>query len=241
MQISDCAQKQGVFNMFEKKCSKCGRRIEKDFEFCPYCGFNMKREKDGRDYGILGIDDDNFNLPNTASMPFGLDRVFSSLIKQIDKQFRDLDKEFGKEPKIEKSPLSRGISISISSGTGKNPEIKVRGFGPGFGNSKVQETEEKPIKIKQPEITEEQARKMAKLPRKEAETRIRRLSDKIIYEIELPEIKSLNNVIINKLENSIEIKAFTKKQVYVKLLPVKLQILDYKLEDEKLILELKTN
>ena len=227
--------------MFEKKCNRCGRKIERDFEFCPYCGFNMKREQDERDYGILGIDDDNFNLPNTASMPFGLDRIFSSLIKQIDKQFKDLDKEFGKEPKIDKSAISKGISISISSGTGKKPEIRVRGFGPGFENLKVQETEEKPVKIKQPEITEEQARKMAKLPRKEAETKIRRLSNKIIYEIDLPEIKSLNNVIINKLENSIEIKAFTKKQVYVKLLPIKLQILNYKLEDEKLILELKTN
>ena len=48
----------------------------------------------------------------------------------------------------------------------------------------------------------------------------------------------MKDVIINKLENSIEIKAFTKEKVYVKLLPVNLPVLNYKLKDGKLILEL---
>ena len=138
-----------------------------------------------------------------------------------------------------KIPFSRGISISISISSNRKPEIKVKGFGPGFENLQVQEkAEEKPIKI-MPTITEEKARKYTKLPREEAKTSVRRLSNKLIYEINLPGVNSLNNIIINKLENSIEIKAFSKDKVYVKLIPVNLSILNYKLEKEKLILELK--
>jgi len=224
--------------MFEKTCKKCGRKIKKEFEFCPYCGFNIKRYEDEKNYGLLGKNDE-FNLPNlNIGMPFGLERVFSSLLKQIDFQFKELDKEMGKDFKLEKKlPVkNKGISISISTESGKKPEIRVRGFGPGYENL-ISQVKENPIKA-MPTITEEKARKLAKLPREEAETNVRRLSNKIVYEIELPGVSSLDNIIINKLENSIEIKAFTKDKVYFKLLPVKLPILNYKLEDEKLVLEL---
>jgi len=232
--------------MFEKKCPRCARKISKGYEFCPYCGFNIKKEQDERNFGFLGKNDE-FKLPDlSVGMPFGFNKIFNSLLKQIDSQFKQIDKEMGEEIKIPerkiikgKIPFSRGISISISTSSNRKPEIKVKGFGPGFENLQVQEkAEEKPIKI-MPTITEEKARKYTKLPREEAKTSVRRLSNKLIYEINLPGVNSLNNIIINKLENSIEIKAFSKDKVYVKLIPVNLSILNYKLEKEKLILELK--
>ena len=64
------------------------------------------------------------------------------------------------------------------------------------------------------------------------------MSNKVIYEIELPGVKSTEDVSIIKLENSIEIKAVTKDKSYFKLLPIKLPISGYKVADEKLILEL---
>ena len=227
--------------MFNKKCSRCARKISKEFEFCPYCGFNIKKENNEKNYGFLGKDD-NMGFPD-FQMPFGFNNLFNSLLKQIDKQFQSLDKEIGKEYKEErikvKPVLSRGISISISSCNGKKPEVKVRGFGPSYENLIQQAEQSKEVKIKPQIISEETARKFAKFPRKEAETNVRRMSNKIIYEISLPGVSSLKEIILNKLENSIEIKAFSKDKVYVKLLPVKLPILGYKLEDEKLILELK--
>lgn len=226
--------------MFRKKCHKCGRKISKDFDFCPYCGYNFRGEQEERDFGFLGKNDfiQDFNV----RMPFGFNKLFSSLVKQLDNQFHDLDKELGKPiGEKPKKVISKGFSINISTGTGKKPEIKIRGFGPGFENLRLQEkTKPEGIKrIKQPEISEYKARKLAKLPKEEAETIVRRLSNRIIYEIKLPGVKKIEDVIINQLENSIEIKAFSKDKAYFKLLPINLPILDFKLDKETLILELK--
>jgi hypothetical protein len=243
--------------MFSKKCPKCSRKISKDYDFCPYCGLDFRPDrfrKKQEDFGMLG-DNDFTDFPAQdfgMKMPFGFDGLFNSLLKEVDKQFRQLDKEISEpdqEKKIEKlskMPNANGFSISISSSNGKAPEIKVKTFGPEFRGMEnqfgkaVRTDNEKPIKITN-QISDEQAKNLSKLPKKEAQTRVRRLSNKVIYEFDLPGVKNIKDVVINKLENSIEIKAFSKDTVYVKLIPVNLQILDYKLKDGSLFLELKPN
>jgi len=223
--------------MFRKKCARCNRKINKEYDFCPYCGYNVKKE-DEANYGLLGKSDE-LDFPDIGiRMPLGFDKLFSSLLNQIDKQSRELDREIGKDIKKDKKMKASGISISISTGTGKKPEIRVGGFGPEFKElRKVQE--KRKVRLPKTEISEERARKLAKLPKEEAKTEVRRLSNKIVYEIMLPGVKSLKDIIINQLENSIEIKAFSKNKAYFKLLPLSLPILNYKLNKEKLILELK--
>ena len=222
--------------MFKKKCPRCGKGISRDFEFCPYCGFNIRKEEEERDSGFLGKDD-NIGFPDFRGIPFGFEKIFNNLLKQIDLQFRELDKEFEKNKTIKKPEISRGISISISTASGKKPEIKIRRFGQDYEEKKKKRIQRKPADLLS--ISEEEAKKLAKLPREEAETSVRRLGNKVIYEIDLPGVKSLKNVLINKLENSIEIKAFSKDKVYVKLLPIGLPILNYRLKNGKLILELE--
>jgi hypothetical protein len=222
--------------MFRKTCKNCGKKIAKEHNFCPYCGFDIKKEQEEMDFGLLGKRDMEF--PEMGmKLPLGFNKLFSILLNQIDKQFKELDKEMTKDTK--KKFKTKGISISISTGTGKKPEIKIRGFGPGINIKETMEEEikEKPVKNI---ISAEKAKLLSKLPKQEASTKVRRLSNKIVYEILLPGVKSLRDVIINKLENSIEIKAFSKDKAYFKLLPVNLPILNYKLTKETLILELKT-
>lgn len=228
--------------MFSKKCQRCNRKIKKDFEFCPYCGLDFrgeKRMKKQQDFGMLGSEDSLFNetIPNmNTNLPFGFNGLFNSLLKEVDKQFRELDKEIVNKQTAEKTrriPNSNGISISISTASGKQPEIKVETFGKEF--NKI--NKEKEIRIPKTEITEEQARKVSKLPKKEAETQVRRLSNKVVYEISLPGINNLKDIVINKLENSVEIKAFSEKTAYFKLLPVNLPITNYSLKDSKLTIE----
>lgn len=245
--------------MFWKKtCNKCGKKVERGFSYCPHCGYSIDKEKEERDYGFLGKGDDidifRNSLNNEIKLPLGFNMVFKKLIKGMDKQFRELDKELGKE-KIEKIKprenflRSGGISINISSGEGA-PLIKVKSFGdipefremaaqikPSYKPSYEEEEKDRKTKIKQP-ISEEKAKELAKLPRQEAESKVRRLSGKVIYEIELPGVKNIKDVIVNQLENSIEVKAFAKDKAYFKFLPVSLPLLKYKLEDSKLILEL---
>jgi hypothetical protein len=237
--------------MFGKKsCKRCGKKIDKDFEYCPHCGTSVvDGESDERDYGFLGKDDMNFN---DIKMPLGFNTVFKKLMKEMDKQFRELDKEIGKEKGMNKlnknNPNMKqgGISINISSGAGK-PVIKVKSFGnmPEFRvmenqikqpNKQAKQTKQPVRKV--PQISEEQAKKLAKLPREEASSKVRRLSGKVVYEIDLPDVKEGKDIIINKLENSIEVKAFAKDKAYFKFLPVSLPLVKSRFADGKLILEL---
>ena len=234
---------------WKKTCKRCKRKIEKSFSYCPHCGLPPDKEKEERDYGFLGKKDiDNFNAfnQNEIRLPIGLNTIFRKLIKEMDKQFKELDVGLGKEKirRIDAQPFIKrgGISINISSSAGK-PVIKVRSFGnmPKFKEmeNQIQPTE-KIIKRKSkiPAISEEKAKKLAKLPRQEAESKVRRLSGKVIYEIDLPGVKNVNDIIVNQLENSIEIKAFSKDKTYFKFLPVNLPLLDHKLSKGKLTLEL---
>ncbi len=244
--------------MFGKKtCTRCRKKIDKKFVYCPFCGFyGEDREKEQKDYGFLGKKDvENPDLfeRQEIKLPFGFNMVFNKLMKEMDKQFRELDHEIGKEKEIMKTkrismdktkmPLIRqgGISINISSGAG-TPVIKVRSFGnmPEFKEMghEIKGEKIRKAKIKNPKISEEKAKALAKLPRQEAESRVRRLSGKVIYEIELPDVKDAKDVIVNQLENSIEVKAFSKDKAYFKFLPVSLPLQKYKLEEGKLILEL---
>jgi len=252
--------------MFGKKCARCGSKIGKDFDFCPYCGNNLKGERGyekDEDYGFLGRNDaPDLGFPKiNIRMPSGFNGLFNSLLGEIDRQMKNIDGQIGQragegvkksrpENRTQKpagfGPFAQsgGISISISTASGKNPEIKVKSFGnmPKFREMErelVQTPSRKehlPAGIK---ISEEKAKEIAKMPRQEAETRVRRLSNKIVYEIDLPGVGSLKDIVINKLENSIEIKAFSKDRVLFKLLPANLPIIKHSLKDEKLILELR--
>jgi len=78
-----------------------------------------------------------------------------------------------------------------------------------------------------------------KLPKKDPETHIRRFSDRVIYEIKMPGVKSVDDISITQLENSIEIKATTKTKAYSKIIPINLPIYDYNLSKGLLTLELE--
>ncbi len=219
--------------MLNRKCRRCARKIEKDFDFCPYCGNDFRIEKKAireKDFGFLGKDDLASGQFPSIKMPFGFEGLFNSLMSQIDGQFREIDREIQK-PSIPRKNAN-SISISISSMDGKKPEIKLSTSGPEFKQFK--ETE-----IERPKISDEQAKMLSKLPKKEAETKVRRMSRGIIYEIELPNVKNQKDIIINQLENSVEIKAFSEDTAYFKLLPVNLPIADYRLKDGVLTIEFR--
>ena len=232
--------------MFNKKsCKRCGKKIEKKFSYCPYCGNSINSEKEKQEYGMLGKND-NLDIFNSGmKMPFGINFLFKNLMKEMEKQFKELDGGMGKEKAIKKRDIlptqQQGeISINISSGDG-TPIIRVKSLGdiPEF---KEMEKQLKPAEtkknIRKNQISQEKAQELAKLPRQEAESRVRRLSEKVVYEIELPGVNNLRDVIVNELENSIEIKAFAKDKAYFKFLPIGLPLLKYALKNGKLTLEL---
>ena len=224
--------------MFNKKeCNKCRRKIEEKYSFCPYCGNRFDSNKEnGEDWGMLGKNDFMPSM-NEIKLPMGLNALFNSIMKNLTKEFDEqLNKNyFQGESKQPKNVKRDGISISISTFGNGPPKIKVTQMGE---KPKLQVQEEIKEKIKQDTFTKEKIKKFASMKKEEPKTDVRRFSNKMIYEIEMPGVKSLDDISIIKLESSIEIKAVAKGKSYLKNIPINLPIINYNLSEGKLILEL---
>lgn len=218
----------------KKKCKRCGEKISDSYNFCPYCQTPLKDMFDNEDWGLLGKND--FAEPEEMKLPIGLNTLFNTLVKNLNSQMKELDSKQEQAPKKIVSKKSGGISISISTSGDKPPEIKVRSFGnaPEFSQGS-QRIKEKTEKIKLP-VSD--SKKFVGLPKKEPETMIRRLSNKVVYEIKLPGVKTVKDVSIIQLESSIEIKALADKNVFYKIIPINLPINSYNLSGGILTLEL---
>lgn len=216
----------------KKKCKDCGEKISEEYNFCPYCRSPL--DWANGDFGILGRND--FTGKEEIKLPMGINLLFNSLVKNLNNQFQNLDQETKKsfkEPKVRKG----GISIRIATSGDKPPEINVKSFGnlPEFQEQKEQ-TEKISKNLKG--LPSTNSKKFAGLPKKEPTTEIRRLSNRVVYEIKMPGVKSIKDISIIQLENSIEIKALAKDKVFYKIIPINLPIKDYNLSKGKLVLEL---
>ena len=105
-----------------------------------------------------------------------------------------------------------------------------------FSDNKMQN--QQPIKITNT-ISKEKLKRFSELPKTEPKSKIKRLSNKIIYELIVPGVDNIEDVLINQLENSVEIKALSKDKVYSKNLNINLPILRYHLVKDNLIIEMQ--
>jgi HSP20 family molecular chaperone IbpA len=219
--------------MFDKtKCSHCGKKFEKNFSYCPFCG-NRRNEDDFFQKGLLDALEES---PQMEALPI----MFSKIFNDLERQFKEMDKGM-KFSEAKKMPMSNGISISVNMSDGGKPMIKVKRFGDGKEIAEMpseKSNEQKASKQLKYKLGEKDAEKLSKLPKAEPETTVRRFSDKIVYEINLPGVEK-KNIIVNKLQNSIEVKAFSKDKAFMKLIPVSLPLKKWQVKDGKLIIELK--
>ncbi|MFA5060746.1 MAG: hypothetical protein WC494_00320 [Candidatus Pacearchaeota archaeon] len=201
--------------MFKRKCPSCAKNIERKFRFCPYCGESFKKVREEKDYGLLGREDSPEVFRNEMKLPFGMEKIMDSLVKQLEKQMNEMEKSGN-------GHVPKGFKIKISTG---NPQIKqvVQNKKPLITNN----------------FTEEEIRERIKLPKVEAESKVRRLSDRVIYELSTPGVKSPREVIISKLASGLEIKAYSKEKCYTKFIPMTFEIIQFYIKDEKLMIELK--
>jgi hypothetical protein len=223
--------------MFKKKCTRCKTKIKRGYDFCPSCGNNLKSDHDREDYGILGKND----MIEEGIPIFGgetvMDKMFEGAFKMAEKMLEKQMKNFSEEMQNQAKTMNqRGIPPGMDVQFFVNGKRVFSNQAQGPGNQKIRK--QQPIKIENT-ITEEKAKTIATLPKKEAVSKVRRLSGKIIFELEVPGVKDISDVLINQLENSIEVKAISEKQVYHKTLNINLPILKYGLTEGNLILELQ--
>lgn len=201
--------------MFSKKCPRCKNTIKDSFNYCPICNKNLMSKYDEDDYGFLGKNDfleENMDITDTF-----IDKMFNSAMKMLEKQMRNLNER------------------------NKNyhqPGLNVQFFVNGEKIFPEKSTIKRPIKVEN-NFTKEKLKKLLELPRKEPQSNVKRISGKVIYELSVPGVKTIDNVLINQLENSIEIKALSDNLVYFKNLKVKLPILRCQLINDSLIIEMQ--
>jgi hypothetical protein len=213
-----------MFN--KKKCPNCKSKIESRFDFCPYCGASLANG----DYGLLGKNDFT-SIENELKMPMGLNTIINQMMKSMGKEFEQMNSGVQKGDKSKVEKKDNKISISISTFGGGPPRISVNGMN-----------KEKPKKIvekkKEDTFTKERIKKFSSLEKTEPKADVRRFANKVIYEIEMPDVVDIDDVSILKLENSIEVKAVGKEKAYKKIIPINLPLTNYGLSEGKLILEL---
>lgn len=231
--------------MFSKKCSKCKNKISKGYDFCPYCGNNLSSQNDSEDYGFLGRNDfierEIFPELDNSFMDKMLNNAFKMAEKMLEKQMKSISEEMIENQSRQRMPnnlpnIPGNVDVQFFV-NGKRVFPQIPNQAQQQRQEIQEENQQRPIRIKN-KISEEKAERFSKLPKKEPKSRVRRLSGKVIYELEVPGVKNIEDVLINQLENSIEIKALSKDKVYSKTLNLNLPILRYKLDKDSLFLEL---
>jgi hypothetical protein len=209
--------------MFKKnRCKNCKEKINTKYEFCPYCG--TPANSNNPEWGMLGKNDLTPNKSDPFSMFGGisggmLNKMLGSAMKMLEKEMqKEMQRETNNKPRTNIKLMINGKEINLNNST----------------LEKESQKKEMPTK----KVQQKALKNFTNLKQYEPKTNIRRLSDKVIYEINLPNVKGIEDISINQLENSIEIKAISQDKAYSKLIPISLPIINYNFAKEKLILEL---
>jgi len=207
----------------KERCPNCGEGVSRDWNFCPYCGFSLKR---------------TYKREEEYEKMFGLEEFD----KLIEKELKEFDKLFKMDFKIPRIRLPEGsfsgISITIHEGTGIKPRVEVK----TFGEMKKYEPEiKRKLGIKEGIEEIEEEREVYESPKvtEEPEAKITDLGEKYVIEITLPDVEDEENIKIVPLEQSLEIRARTKDKLYFKLIPLRGRIIKKEFKNGKLVIELE--
>lgn len=203
--------------MFAKKqdCPRCKSSIKADFDFCPHCGCDVRNpEKELEEFGLLGKHQAGAAPLAGGGIGMSLgDKLISSIFNQL---LKSLESQMGAGtlPRAHVRALPHGLRVNIGPPVQKQaPKARVR------------------------KITEDQLKRMSGAPRIEAKSDIRRLSDRVLYDLKAPGIETLEDVFVSKVESGYEVKAIGKNKVYVNSLQVDLPLKGYTLHEKGLTLE----
>jgi len=210
------------------KCPVCGAPVEDDWEFCPKCGANLRSRE---------FFEDVFRKIE-KEMKEEMDNLFNSTFEAID-----ISPFFTRPEK----PKRAGFSIRIVQEGGKKPRIDVKTFGYIKKEDVIKEVNSKfrigipSFKKEKPDRIEEGSLRREPKFTEEPKTYVRRTDEKVIVEIEIPDIKREEDIHIQELENSVEIKAFAGDKAYFKIItkPPQYRLSAKRFENGKLYLEFR--
>lgn len=210
--------------MFKKKtCSNCDEKIKSSYNFCPNCGIQLRETS--KDWGMLGKKE---TKKETELEMFKGGITGGIMNKMLGSALKMLEKEMAKEMN---QPIPKAKMKLIINGKEINPNT----LQPTQENTTQKKENAKMLPI---EFEEENLEKWSKLKKEEPKTTLKRIDDKVQYEMEVPEVTSIKDISIVKLEKGIEIKAIGKEKAYQKTIKIDLPLKKYTLLRGKLTLEL---
>jgi hypothetical protein len=204
-----------IFN--KKSCKNCNDKIKGNPNFCSNCGFPLKDNSNDR--GLLGKNDYTKN-PNQ--------NLFSGLSGGI------MNKMIGSAMKMVEKEIAKNMQGQNNT---PNTKVKLMINGKEINPQKIQKKDPN-IKILPINFSDENLGKWKSLERTEPKSDLKRKENKIEYTIEIPEVNSIKDISIIKLENSIEVRAIGKQKAYFKRIPIDLPLKKYSLMRGILTLEL---
>jgi predicted RNA-binding Zn-ribbon protein involved in translation (DUF1610 family) len=209
----------------EVKCDSCNNYINENYSFCPHCGVSyIDPIEEAREFGMLGKSDENSDVNQLAPTSEGItDKIIGSVMQSI---IKNMVSQIGNSQKKSNIPEIQSFPNGIKIKIGLPTPIK-----------KVQ----KKIVKQAQTLTEEQIEKMSKLPRATAKTNVRRLPDKVLYEISASGILSPEDIFISKTESGYEVKAIGKSKIYTNNLPINLPLKGYSISEKSLLFEFSLN
>jgi len=225
--------------MFSRKtCQRCGKKTSKSNSFCPSCGLPFGKKQRKEELGMLG-ENDSFNQMDAFSNSIFGKLGGGMMNSMLNNAVKMLEKEMQRE-------MQKGTKAQSQNNT---PKTKIRlmingkeiNLGENMAQKREIEKKEKPKQTKFKTFSDEQIKKFSKLTKKEPKTDLKRIADKINYEIEIPGVESFEDISITPLENSIEIKAIGKEKAYSKSIRINLPIISYNFSKGLLVLEFQGN
>ncbi|NCN86498.1 hypothetical protein GW932_01590 [archaeon] len=212
--------------MFNKKiCNNCSEKIKGNPNFCPNCGIQLKDL--GKDWGMLGKKDKqntnqqiNFGGGLTGNL---MNKLVTKMMKDLTKGSNDIN---GKDIEDVMKTLLPGVKVVV-----KKTPANLR-------QNEIDKKTKDNTKILPIEFEEETLTKWKKLKKEEPKSNLKRVGDKIQYELEIPGVESIKDISIVKLENSIEVKAVSDEKAYSKTISLNLPLKKYSLLKGILTLEL---
>lgn len=187
------------------ECENCGAKSEKNWDFCPACGESLS-EAAPKD-------------------------IFYDIFKQFEQEFASVNKVFEKQMEaFDISPIFRkpkgmgqgsGFTINIVSSGNRPPQVSIKTFGAVNEKklkqqvySQLGEVAERPFEIEEGGQPKTKAYKITEEPK----TNVAKAGDKVLVEMELPDVKKGSDIQINELESSVEVKAVAGRKAFFKIL-----------------------
>lgn len=192
------------------RCARCGNGLESGWRFCPGCGLQK---------GANPVDAFGRDLFSKMFKRLKMDKMFENNMQVID-----LSPSFGREePRKEGvQPRSRGFTVHIKSGTGMKPKVNVTAFG-NVNKKALENHVSAELGSGRPEeagrgISLPFSRRQTPKVTEEPNADVKRIGDKFTVDVDMPGVKSPEDVEIRELASSVEVKAVAGDKAYFKII-----------------------